>query len=243
MFCASGVIPASDKLGSLPEWDWIIDRSPLQALIILTLISPIGIMYVLRPVVEGRVVRLRDEFLTFKMDIMLAIAFCCGRVLVGAMGNHAYIHRGVMATVVQLGVVLLWVAVGALHMWQERQHYSNSQRLSPTAIYHNGFLYVFLGYSLTVVCGMGLVFAPWSLRYLIVRLGLVAAVAAWFLAWPLWDSDHKTNPDGEAKFLFAHVADGWPWQHRYRYLGGDLAQVWADLKELPEGLKRLYWRL
>lgn len=199
----------------------------------MLLVSPVGIMYVLRPLVEGRVLRLRDDFLSFKLDVMLAAAFALGLMLVHDMGNHAYIHRGTVTTLVQIGIIVFWMIIGGLHMWQEREQYDWGQRLSPTALYHNGVLYALIGYGGTMVCGMGLIFAPWTVKDVVVRVLVVSAVASWALAWFLWDAKNHWTDDSQNKYDLAHVDDGWPCQHHYRYLRDDIKVFWKDLRGLP----------
>jgi hypothetical protein len=228
-------IPASEKIGSFLLWNWLIDRSPGWAFLIMLFIAPVFIMFVIRPGVEGRMIRLQDEFLTHKLDVMLAPAFGIGLVLVGAMGNHQYVGRTVLRFIVQMIIVLSWVGFAWWHMQQESEFYTCKQRRTPSAIYHNFFLYTFAGYALTMVCGMGLFFAPWSFQYIVLRLAMLACLGSWFLAWPLWDAKHKNNPEGVSKFKLAHPLDGgWPTlDHHYQNLRGDWSAYWADIKSLP----------
>jgi len=236
MVSALGTIPASEKIGSFPWWDWVINASPGRAFLIMALISPIGIMYILRPLVEGRLLRLRDDFWTFKLEILLAAAFALGLVLVRDMDNRVYVHRNLSATLAQVCTLVVWAVIGIWHMWREWHEYDWKQRLSPAALYHSIVLYVFLGYSVTTVCALGMIFAPFTVKDVIVRLLMAGAIAIWVLAWPLWDVNHR-EADGfdssVSKYDLVYLDDAWPWQHRYRFLWDDIKTFLKDLAGLP----------
>lgn len=234
MYPLAQTIPASVKIGSFFPWNWLIDRSPGWAFLIMLFISPVCMMFVLHPWVEGRMVRLSDHFLTFKLDVMFAPTLALGLVLVGAMDNHVYVHHSALRDVVQLLILLGWVAFGFFHAYQERHDYLWGQRLSPSALYHNVFLFGFTGYALTMVCGMGLLFAPWSFQYVVLRVVMLVCIGTWAAAWPLYDEHHKTNAAGESKYEYAHVNDGWPiLQHRWEDLRPDWQAYVADLRQMP----------
>jgi hypothetical protein len=207
-------IPASDRLGTI-MLDGLVNVSPGVGFALMLLISPVGI-WMIRLVIEGRMIPLRDEFRTFLADAFLAVAFGLGLVLVHSMDNRVYVRADIPAWVaLQVFIILAWTAVGIWHMWREREHYTWGQRLSPTALYHNGILYVVEGYVVTMVCGLGSIFAPWSFDLVLLRLAIFGCVGVWMSAWFFYDAKHLQTADGFTKFSVAHIDHGWPWQHKY----------------------------
>lgn len=209
-------MPLSDKLGSFGPWNWLIDMRPATAFIMMMILSPVMIAYIIRPLVEGKINRFSDDFLTFRADVLFAPAFMCGITLVQDISGTCHVPMWV-----QVLILAFWLVFGGFHMWQERHAYHWSQTLSPSALYHNGFLYGFLGYAMTMVCGAGVFCAPWTAANILLRVVILLCIACWALCWPLHDARHKQNTAGECKFELSHPTDGWPWQHGYKYLATD----------------------
>lgn len=240
---AESGIPASEKLSTFTLWDWLIDRDPGTGFWIMLFISPVFLTYVIRPAVEGRITRFSDDFLTFRMDAMLAPAFGCALALVDSMQDRQYIHPGALNTIFQVLVIVFWIGFGAFHMWSERMFYRPAQWLSPSALYHNGVLYILVGYALTMVGVMGLIFAPWDFAHIVLRVVMLLSASTWALSWPLYDAKRKQNPLGESKFELAHVDDGWPWQHKYQYLGAWFVRYLEGWETVPARARALFARL
>lgn len=232
-------LPNSEKLGSFPLWDWIIDQSPGWGFLLMLLISPVAIKYIIRPAVEGRILRRRDEFMSFQFDMLLALAFGCGLVLVQAMPNTA---RGTswLDWVMLLGPM----AYGVYHFAEERKLYSKEQIWSLSKLWHE-LLWPLMGYAMVTVTVVGFCLAPWSFELVVMRVLMIAAIAAWALSWPLYDERHRLehNDTGKNRYQLAHVVDSWPWQHKYAHLKEDWQRYIADWKQVPHRFLALWNRL
>ena len=231
----------SEKLGVLAPWAWIVDLSPGVAFFVMLFISPLAIKFVILPVIEGRILRWRDNFLTFNFDMFFAPTLACALVLVRAMPDRVYLSKG---NVLHWVFLLIAISIGVVHYLQERKFYSWKQMTSFSKIYHE-LLFPFVGYLLLTVCLFGLIFAPWTFAMIVMRLIMLASITTWALTWPLYDEDHKLDviEYGQDRYWYAHVDDAWPWQHKYRYLGDWWKRYAASWKGVPAYWRSLYNRV
>jgi hypothetical protein len=230
------VAPA-ERIGALPFWGWIVNLPPWVAFIVMLIISPVAIKFIIRPLIEGRILRRSDEFMAFQMDIMFAPTLACGLVLVRHMDDRVYFGTGwfdYLAIVIGLGI-------GVGHFIQERTQYSLKALISPSKVYHE-LLFTFVGYLLVKVCAIGFIYAPWTYELVGTRVIMLAAIIAWAVAWPLYDEKHKFDivEGAYTRYALAHVENAWPWQHKYRSLGFWLRRYRDDWRKTPGRLRSLY---
>lgn len=222
----------SHKLGIPWPWQWLVDADILWVFFIVLLISPLGIKFVMRPLIEGRFVPGRYEFFAFQADVLFAPALVSALTLVREMDDRVYLRAD---NPIHWIVLLVAVGLGVGHYIPERKMYSWKQMTSLTKIYHE-LLFPFFGYVLIVVGVMGFIHAPWTLHLILVRFVFAVSMGLYLAAWPLLDEGRKNNvvesSTGKTRYDFAHVDDSWPWQHKYRHLRPTWAQYVASWRRL-----------
>jgi hypothetical protein len=231
------MLSPSEKLGVFGPWRWLVDMPPWLAFVVMLVITPISIKYVMRPIWEGRILRRRDEFVTFQCDVFFAPALAAGLVLVNRLEDRVYLSGN---NPIHWVFLLLGVVLGVGHYLQERKFYSWRQMLTITKIFHE-LLFPFVGYMLLVVGVYGLIFAPWTFDLIVVRLVFLVSVAIWAVAWPIFDEKHKhdLDEDGHDRYWYAHPQQGHPWQHKYRELPAYWARYVADWRDVPRRVREL----
>lgn len=230
------MLSPSEKLGTFGPWAWLVDLKPWQALLVMLFISPVVIKFVMRPLIEGRMVIRPHEFLSFHFDMFLAPALVAGLTLVHSAADRIYVAADHWVHPLLLGLATLG---GIVHFLMERKMYSWGQLFSITKIYHE-LLPPFIGYLLLLIAYVGVVHAPWTLELILMRLMFFACIGAW--VWALvYDAKHAAEDLGYGmnRFDYAHIEQSWPWQHKYQHLAADFYDYLDDWREVPGRLRRL----
>lgn len=115
---------------------------------------------------------------------------------------------------------LVWLALSMLHVYQERGSVDTwERRLGPNSIYHNLFLFPFLGYvySLLLFATASLMFGYagihgsvlWFFRGWFVFLLSFGIAAGWFWAGAQFDVHHQRAPNGVSKHNYSSPYKPW----------------------------------
>ena len=203
----------SRKLNVLWIWRVLFDLHPTVAVLVMMLVSPVAMWLNDLLFVHGRFIPLRDQWLSALFDFALAVA---AGVLIGLIRKidmeffPSWVARRSLHWLLVLGAF----ALGAGHVWQERASIpSLERRLGPNSLYHNLFLYPFLGYTLAllVLGAIGIMIHGqyWRAPHFVAGIALVCAlIGGW--AWAgTYDRMHPYTPTGVHKSDIANPPDPW----------------------------------
>ena len=226
----------SERLGIFGVCKWLVDLPPWWAFWIMLGLSPVAVKFVLRPLLEGRILRSRDEFMGFHLQMCFAPALALGlEVSRTASGNIKGAGFGDWA------LLILAIAAAVIRAKWEGRLASWKAALNPITLYQTAFL-AFALYLVLEVSVAAFIAGSWGFGMVVLRLVMLACLAAWFLG-VRWDIKHGKDlvddgSEGERhnRYWYARAEDWQPWKHHYRHFCFWWKRYIADWKLVPARL-------
>jgi hypothetical protein len=204
------------ELGTLSLWNFIVNRPPLQGILVLALISP-GMFFVLNMGLRGAWLPFSYQWYTALFGDVL-LAFLGGFLLLWIAQAKLDAPRYINARLFKnrlwhYVIVLFWYGVAALHVWQESGDVTTwERRLGANALYHNLVVYPLLGYALVVLTVAAFKSCRVAAHPVASCVWVAFGVSVLFSMW-LWmvfyDSAHQLAPNGVSKHVYSSPEDGW----------------------------------
>jgi hypothetical protein len=216
-------MPVARKLNVLWGTRWFFNRHPVVAFLISLFLSPLFMWLNDYLIVWGRILPFSYQWLSALFDSLLDVGI--GVMLwnlrkIPFADFPRFIQWLLGRRLFHVGLILFWVGMSLLHVYQERGSVNTWERRGgPNSIYHTVPLFPFLGYvyTLLLIVTVVLVFArktaesDW--RH-IVRVGFTFVVAftigwAWLWAGVKFDTTHQKAPNGISKHEFSNPRKPW----------------------------------
>lgn len=231
-------VPVSERLGLLWGWGWLVDLPSWWVFLLMLLLSLVVVKFVLRPLETGRILRRSDEFMGFQLQMFLAPAIALGAELVRA-GNPVGVGNSAWGWVLLL---LAIIVTGALTISRMRRlPFHRARQLRSVTYWYQLGITVFAIYAVLHVCALGFIGAPLSFGMVVLRLVMLACIAVWLMG-VRWDYKHHldlvndetlAHDEHHNRYLYVHVENSWPWQHKWQNFGFWWRRYIDDWKVTP----------
>lgn len=216
-------MPVARRLNALPGTRWLFNRHPAVAFLLSLCMSPLFMWLNDWLVVWGRVLPLSYQWLSALFDAFLAMGI---GMMIWNLRRFSYydlpefFRNLVKRRALHVGLILVWLVLSLLHTYAERDSVDTwDRRLGLNSIYHNLFLFPFLGYVYTLlffatacmVASKKMLGASWSL-FIPAWITFMLAFgigAGWYTAGSQFDAHHQKAPNGVSKHEYSNPPDPW----------------------------------
>ncbi len=204
-----------NRMGLIAPISWLVTTSPWLAMALMFLVTPGGVW--IARLIGGRILLPSDEFKSFAANIYFAPAFGISIALINSSTSKftmTHSPLGLLWTIFQVGLVLLWATIGLLHRHSETPRMNNGQRYSLTSLYHDGAVYLLAGPSMTLAVVFGLIMGPLNFNGIVMRIIVVWCIAKYVkgIIHDVKHPDERTFDGQWTKLDVAHTDHSYPWQ-------------------------------